>query len=211
MDNLIDIFFMLLATMGPIKVAIVFAEKTREMETAVRRRIAFKAVVVATVVGLLFIFAGSRLMNFFHFSIAALSLAGGLILLIFSIRMVLVEGHDNKHTEPYSEQDALAMAVYPFGVPMMASPVGIIVLTVISANRSLTNSDLAGVVAVFLAVMLINLIVLLVEGEVVKLIDRGILQVAERILGILLAALAMQMLILGLQELGLIAIEATGH
>jgi len=210
MNNLIDIFFMLLATMGPIKVAIVFAEKTRDMETAVRRRIAIKSVGVATAVGLLFILAGSQLMNFFHFSIAALALAGGLILLIFSIRMVLVEGNHNQ-VEAYSEQDAMDMAVYPFGVPMMASPVGIIVLTVISANKSITDSDFAGVVAVFLVVMLINIIVLLVEGQIIKLIDRGVLQIAERILGILLAALAMQMLIFGLQELGLIAMQGAGH
>ena len=210
MNNLIDIFFMLLATMGPIKVSIVFAEKTRDLDTAVRRKIAIKAVGVATAVGLLFILAGNHLMNFFHFSIAALSLAGGLILLIFAIRMVLTEGHAH-HAEPYSEHDALDMAVYPFGVPMMASPVGLVVLTVISANASVTDVDLMGTTAVLLAVMAINLTVLLLEGQIVKLIDRGVLQVAERILGILLAALAMQMIIVGLQELGLVAIQGAGH
>jgi len=210
MNNLIDIFFMLLATMGPIKVSIVFAEKTRDLDTAVRRRIAIKAVGVATAIGLLFILAGKYLMDFFHFSIAALSLAGGLILLIFAIRIVLTEGHTH-HGEPYTDQDALDMAVYPFGVPMMASPVGLVVLTVISANASATGATLMGETAVLLAVMAINMVVLLLEGRIVKLINRGILQVAERILGILLAALAMQMLIIGLQELGLVAIQGAGH
>ena len=210
MNNLIDIFFMLLATMGPIKVSIVFAEKTRDLETAVRRKIAIKAVGVATAVGLLFILAGKYMMDFFHFSIAALSLAGGLILLIFAIRMVLTEGKSH-HTEPYSENDAMDMAIYPFGVPMMASPVGMVVLTVLSVNATATGATLLGETAVLLAVMAINLTVLLLEGKIVNLIDRGVLQVAERVLGILLAALAMQMLIAGFQELGLIAIQSAGH
>ncbi len=210
MNGFVDIFFMLLATMGPIKISIVFAEKTRDLDKAIRRRIAFQAVGVATFVGLLFVIGGKYLMSFFHFSIAALSLAGGLILLIFAIRMVLTEG-DAHHKEPYSEQDALDMAIYPFGVPMMASPVGLVVLTVLSASAQITEVTLLGVTGVFLLVMVINLVVLLLEGMVVKLIDRGVLQVAERVLGILLAALAMQMLISGFQELGLIAIKATGH
>lgn len=210
MDNLVDVFFMLLATMGPIKVSIVFAEKIRDLAPAIRRRIAFKAVGVATAVGLLFIFAGNHLMEFFYFSVAALTLAGGLILLIFAIRMVLTE--DSSHqTEPYSDDNALDMAIYPFGVPMMASPAGLVVLTILSASTSVSDENLLEITAVLLLVMLINLIILLLEGKFVKFINRGFLHVAERILGILLAALAMQMLITGLQELGIIAIQSAGH
>ena len=82
----IEIFTLLFATMGPIKVLITFAEKSAGLDSAIKRRIAIKSVTVATVVGLIFIFFGFLLMEVFKFSTTAMSLAGGLILLIYAIQ-----------------------------------------------------------------------------------------------------------------------------
>ena len=184
MFSFINIFTALFATMGPIKVLIVFAEKTRHLDGAVRRRIAVKAVIVATVVGLLFIFFGQFLMQLFKFSLGALTIAGGLILLLFALQMVLSE-EEHEETE-YGVEEAEKAAIYPLAVPLMASPMGIVVLTVASATKSVTDQQILDLIVAFLIVMAINLLALLLEDRIMHYISPEVLQVAHRILGILL-------------------------
>jgi multiple antibiotic resistance protein len=196
-------FTMLFATMGPIKVLIVFAEKTRHVEGAVRRRIAFKAVGVATLIGLLFILFGWFLMDLFKFSIGAMTVAGGLILLLFSLKMVLSDEEHEEHA--YDEREADRMAIYPLAMPLMASPMGIAVLIMVSASKNVTDEALLGLIIVLVAVMLINLLALLLEDWIMQYISPEFLQVAHRVLGILLAALAVQSIYNGLVQLGALA------
>lgn len=70
--SLLEIFTLIFVTMGPIKVLVTFAEKSVGLESALKRRIAIKAVVIATVVGLIFIFFGFLLMEVFKFSTTAM-------------------------------------------------------------------------------------------------------------------------------------------
>ena len=62
---IIEVFTLLFATMGPIKVLIVFAEMTSEIDSGIRRKVALKAVGIAAVVGVIFIVFGQFLMNLF--------------------------------------------------------------------------------------------------------------------------------------------------
>ena len=64
--SLVEIFTLIFVTMGPIKVLVTFAEKSAELDSALRRRIAVKAVGVATVIGLIFVFAGVVLYGNYH-------------------------------------------------------------------------------------------------------------------------------------------------
>ena len=73
MTAFLNVFAMLFATMGPIEALVVFAEKTQQLDGHVRRRIALRAGLVATVIGLLFVAFGQFLMDLFHFSVGALT------------------------------------------------------------------------------------------------------------------------------------------
>ena len=198
-QTILSVFTMIFVTMGPIKVLIVYAEKTASIAPPVRRRIAYKAVFIASAIGLLFVIAGKFLMELFKFSIGSLQIAGGLILLIFAIGMVLSESeHEEKE---YSDREADGLAVYPFAMPLMASPMGIVVLTVYSVAADAANEQLIWLGVVFLVVMVINLVALLTEERVLNFISPEVLQVAERVLGILLAALSVQTIFKGMVEL----------
>ncbi len=205
----LDIFFGILITMGPLKVVLVYGETTRELSPELRRSIAIKAVGVATIVGLLFIALGKFLLDLFHFSIAALTIAGGAILFIFAINMVLSTGGggDDHGGE---DKDPTKIAVFPLAMPLMATPIGIVYLTVLSVTFNEADVTLIIIGLLFLLVMLINLGILLGESKILKYIDPDAFGVAERILGILLAALAVQTIINGLRELGVLAAQA-GH
>ena len=212
--SLIEIFTMIFVTMGPIKVLVTFAEKSSGLESALRRRIAIKAVGVATVVGLIFVFAGGVLIQVFKFSSVAMSLAGGLILLIYSIKSILAEG---KHGTNYTtDREAEAMAIYPLAVPLMASPMGLVTLTIISANTQVSLTEIIILTVMLLVVMGTNLMALLFVDRVMIYLSAEVLGVANRILALLLAALAMETIINAtgelvqeglqrLQEMGLVA------
>ena len=193
--SLVEIFTMIFVTMGPIKVLITFAEKSAGLDTAVRRRIAIKSVSIATVVGLIFIFFGVVLMELFKFSTTAMSLAGGLILLIYAISSILKEPKPGEQQGYATDRDAEAMAVYPLAMPLMASPMGLVTLTILSANAQVTLEGLIIETVMLLVVMGINLIALLYIDGVTKYLSLETLGVANRILGLLLAALAMETII----------------
>ncbi len=204
----LDIFFAILITMGPLKVVLVYGETTRDLPPEVRRKIAFKAVSVATVVGLLFILMGKILLDIFHFSIAALTIAGGAILFIFAINMVLSSGGKEDHSA--EEKDPLKIAIFPLAMPLIATPIGIVYLTILSVTFDAAGEKLLLIALMLLIVMLINLGVLLGESKILKYIDPDAFGIAERILGILLAALAVETILNGLRELGILAAQA-GH
>lgn len=207
MTNLINVFTLLFVTMGPLKVTLVFADLTGELEQIKRRKIAVKAVAIAALIGLIFILAGRFLMELFHFSVAALMLGGGVILFVFAVNLVLGDGHQSVNNQ--AGGDASDIAVFPLAMPLMASPIGIVTLTTASAVNADRPQVLLGIAALLLVVMLINLTVLLLVERVLHVIPRQALQAAERILGILLAALAVETILNGLRALGVLA--ASGH
>jgi multiple antibiotic resistance protein len=202
----LDVFFAILITMGPLKVVLVYGEATRNLSPDLRRRIAIKAVGIAAVVGLFFIILGKFLLDLFHFSIGALTIAGGAILFIFAVNMVLSGGGNVDHGA--MEKDPTKIAAFPLAMPLMATPIGIVYLTVWSVTFDEASVTLTIIALMLLLVMLINLGVLLLESRILKYIDSQAFGVAERILGILLAALAVQTIIHGLQELGMVASQS---
>lgn len=197
----IEIFTLIFVTMGPIKPLITFAEKSSGLDSALRRRIAVRAVTVATITGLLFIFFGNVFMQLFKFSATAMTIAGGLILLIYAIKSILKEPKSGGHKGYATDREAEQMAIYPIAVPLMASPVGLVTLTVISANQEVTFGELGGLAVMLLIVMAINLLALLSVNRISKYLSVEALEVANRILGLLLAALAVETIINGSAQL----------
>jgi multiple antibiotic resistance protein len=92
---------------------------------------------VASIVIIVFIVFGEFILRVFHISLAALKLAGGLILLLFALRMVMGEDQ-NPHEPEGSVTDSIA--IYPLAMPLMATPQGIVaVVTLAAARPGLSN------------------------------------------------------------------------
>ena len=199
--SIIEIITLLFATMGPIKVLVTFAEKTTGIDKAVKRRIAINAVWVAAVVGLAFIFFGWLFMEVFKFSTVAMSLAGGLILLIYSIKSILKEPKAGEKKGYATDREAEKMAIYPLAIPLMASPMGLVTLTIVSANQGVKSEELILLAVMLLVIMAINLAALLSVDFLSKYLSAETLEVANRILALLLAALAMETIVNGVGDL----------
>ncbi len=134
--NLFDVFLLVFIGIGPLKVLVVYIALTKELSTAQRRKVAQKMVLTATIVAIVLLVAGVVIMKILHFTTGALSIAGGLILLLLALSMVMGTAEHKEHDGPLSEEEIMSMAIYPLAIPLLLNPVGIVTLTVFSAESA---------------------------------------------------------------------------
>jgi len=122
----IDIFLLLLIGIGP-KIALVpFLEATAGMDAATKNRVSRKMILTASVVAVILAALGGLLTRLLHFSTGALSVAGGIILLIIAVSMVLGSGGPETRHRATEGQDPMHVAVFPLAVPYLLNPAGIV-------------------------------------------------------------------------------------
>ena len=203
----IDTFLLLLIGIGP-KIALVpFVEITAPLDAATKARVVRKMLTTAFVVALILVGLGELLARLLHFSTGSLSIAGGIILIIIAITMVLGTGEPGGN-QAVTERDPMRTAVFPLAVPYVLNPAGIVTLVTLSAE--------ADSVAVFAMVLGLLAVMLVLDAAVFRLanrvsdkLDESRMLVTEKIFGILLAALAVQLVLDGLDSVGVI--HLSGH
>ena len=203
----IDTFLLLLIGIGP-KIALVpFVEITASLDAATKALIVRKMLTTAGVVALILVGLGELLARLLHFSTGSLSIAGGIILIIIAITMVLGTGEPGGN-EAVAERDPMRTAVFPLAVPYLLNPAGIVTLVTISAEAD--SVAVFAMVLGLLGVMLaLDAAVFRVANRVSDSLDESRMLVTEKIFGILLAALAVQLVLDGLDSVG--AIHLSGH
>ena len=200
---LAEIFLSIFIGMGPIKVLLVYLGATQDASKELQRKVAQKTVITATLVAMLLLVAGAIFMQILHFTTGSLNIAGGLILLILALNMVLAPVQKEDHNAAPDEATLMSMAIYPLAMPLLLNPVGIVSLTVLSAETQ--DFVQLGVIALMvLAVAAIDFGAFLVSHRLDKYLTHERIMLLEKLLGILLAALAVQMVLNGLAELGII-------
>ena len=203
-----DLFLLLLIGVGP-KIALVpFLEITADMDDATKRRVARKMLTTAAIVSMLLLVLGELLRRLLHFSIGSLSIASGLILVIIAVFMVLGPDDPEKLHDRLKGQDPMRLAVYPLAIPYVVNPAGIVALITVSAEAaSVSYFALAvGLVAIVLA---LDVVVFRWANHVSDHLDESRMLVTEKVFGFLLAALAVQLALDGLDEVGVI--HLSGH
>ena len=202
-----DLFLLLLIGMGP-KIALVpFLDLTRGMEAETQKQVANRMVRTAAVTALLLVALGWFLMRLLHFTPGAANVAGGIILLLLALHMLLSPAKKTEHHEDASGRDALQMAIYPLAVPYLLNPAGIATLVVASSEID----------TILMAVMVFGLVLLIAAidfavfrnmDKLAKHLEPSRLVITEAVFGVLLAALAIQLMVDGLAELGVVTTVA---
>jgi multiple antibiotic resistance protein len=196
------------AVIGPVDTAVILASMTPNMTRAERRGIAARAVLIATIIILLFTLFGGPVLRQLGVSLAALQTAGGIILFMIALEMTLAKRpgpsaalspKESEETEDKAERHA-EIAVFPFATPLIAGPGAMTSAIVLAAGTRGDLTLLAAVVGAILAVMLVTLLLLLVAQEVHHVIGVTARKVIVRVFGVLLAALAVQSIFNGLAE-----------
>jgi len=179
-------FVTLFVIMDPPGTIPLFLALTANLRPGERRRAAWQAVAVSLAVIVAFALFGQAILNYLHISLAALQGAGGLLLLLVALELLT-----GKLDDPQTSQGG-NIAMVPLGTPLLAGP-GAIVATMVFVQGS---DDLPDFLAIGLAIVAVHLVMwaFLRYSVVIRrlLKDSGILLVS-RIAGLLLAAIAVQL------------------
>jgi len=202
-----EVFMLLLIGIGP-KIALVpFVEMTADLDKETQVAVANKAVRTAVVWGLVLVLLGWFLMELLHFSPGSVLVAGGIVLLLLSLHM-LVSGAKTEKPEIIEEhmgKDPMQLALYPLAVPYILNPVGIAVLVIASSQLpSILSIDTLILIGLVLLVGLIDLLLFRNVETISNFMDPAKMGVTEAVFGVLLAALAVELMVHGLVELGVI-------
>lgn len=203
-----DMFMLLLIGMGP-KIALVpFMDLTRDLEGEQQRKVAQQMVRTGVGTALLLVFLGWFLMRLLHFTPGAANVAGGIVLLLLALHMLVSPGKED-HQEKSRGRDLMQLALYPLAVPYLLNPAGIAAL-VIASSKINSVVYLLILVGLVLLVGALDWLVFRNMDKLAKHLDPSRLAVTEAIFGVLLAALAVQLMVDGLSELGIISV-VLGH
>ena len=205
----LDVFLILFIGMGPVKVLLLYVAATKDASPELQRKVAVKAVMTAVAVGIVLLLAGVVFMKLLHFSQGALTIAGGIILLLLALNIVLSPAKKEDHDAAPDEATLMSMAVYPLGIPMLLNPIGIVALTVFSAEAT-KLVDLAVLLGMLLVVAAIDFGVFQLSHRLDNWLTHERILVMEKVLGILLAALAVQLILAGLADVGVVTLSG-GH
>jgi small neutral amino acid transporter SnatA (MarC family) len=204
----IDTFLLLLIGVGP-KIALVpFLEATKEMPEVTKRRVLRKMLITAATVAVLLLVLGGLLTRLLHFSPGALGVASGIILLIIAVTMVLGHQGPDSGGHPVEGKDPMQVAVFPLAVPYLLNPAGIVVLVTASAEAA-SVAVVAVVVGVLIVVLVLDVVLFRWAVKISSHLDASRMLVTEKVFGFLLAALAVQLALNGLSDVGVI--HLAGH
>jgi small neutral amino acid transporter SnatA (MarC family) len=203
-ELVIDLFLLLLIGVGPKISLVPFLELTKNLDSQTKSQVIKKMIKTASVTAVLLIIFGKLLTKLLHFSTGAIGIAGGIILLIISISMVLSKG-DEEQIDQHKQVDPLQLAVFPLAVPYLLNPAGIVTLVTVSAD-AVTNTLLLIVIGLLALVICIDIFVFNWATRISEHLDKSRMLVTEKVFGILLAALSVQLILDGLSVLGIIHI-----
>ncbi|MBT2971904.1 MAG: hypothetical protein B6D72_14245 [gamma proteobacterium symbiont of Ctena orbiculata] len=178
--------------MDPLGNVPVFNAILSKLDQSRRTRVVARELVIAFFILLGFLFAGKTLLAFLGLTQPSLNIAGGVLLFIISLRMIFPSRPD--HGDEAVDEDPL---IVPLAVPLIAGPSTIAVLLLLSSSQPGRIAEWA--VALFLA-WIGTTVLLLGSSQLLRLIGtRGSLAL-ERLMGMILVILAIQMLLDGIRD-----------
>lgn len=203
-EQLVTIFVTFLVVIDPIGVAPIFSALTRGGSDRYRRRMALKSTFIATLIMLFFVFTGDSLLRLLGISLAAFRVSGGALLFLLAIDMVFARPSGLRSATVREQEEARYkedVSVFPLAFPLLAGPGALTtILLTTSGIRPQTQPLLfAGLLGVMLSVLLLTLLCLLLAPRLMKLLGETGANVIDRLLGVILAALAVQFMLEGLR------------
>ncbi len=181
------VFVTLAVIMDPLGNVPLFLGLTAGRTNKKRRRLAAQAVLVSLFVISLFAVLGQQILSYLGIGIPALQGAGGLLLTIVALELLT-----DKQDDP-SEVDNVNVALVPLGTPLLAGP-GAIVATIVYVQKSHGVADHVAIAAGIVAVHVIVFLCLFFSVTITKLIRESGIVLLTRISGLLLSAIAVQLM-----------------
>ena len=187
------------AILNPVGAIPIFLSMAQDKASDELHSIAHKTAVAVTVILVLSVWLGDPLLGFFGIGLPAFRIAGGMLVLMIAIAMFHAKTSPARHTdeEKREAESKTDIAVVPLAIPLLAGP-GAISLVIVDAHQATNLIDKIMLSVVIMAIGIIVWLVLRMAGPIGERLGTTGLNIATRIMGLLLAAMAIQLIVDGL-------------
>jgi len=183
---------------GPLFLSLTYGASTKQ-----RIQIALRSSLIAFIVLLIFAYGGQFFFNWIGVSLNSLKVAGGIILLIIAIEMLLDKRRirrEENASKALSEKTIDEITVFPLSIPLIAGPAALTSIVLLINANSFSNENLLMVYLALALVMFVTLLHMLFSTFIAKFAGKNILNVFSRVIALILASLAIQFVIDGLKS-----------
>ena len=181
-----EAFITLVVIMDPLGSAPIFISLTAGYTPGARRRAALLGAGAAGSLIVVFALFGRLILDYLHVSVESLTIAGGLLLLLVALQML--------RGEEIAQPDTANVALVPLATPLLAGP-GAIAAVMVLTKRYEDAPGMIGVLLGIIAAAAVVAIGLLLATRIARLLHPSVIQLLTRVLGLLLAAIAVQFIV----------------
>ena len=193
--DLISAFVLLFLVLDPLGNLPVVASLLRQVDSKRRARVVVRECFIAYLILLAFMFGGRQFLDVMHLSEISLSIAGGVILFMIAINMVF-KSSESLFGQSLEQLDHEPFIV-PLAIPLIAGPSA---LATVMLMVSREPAKLGVWVAAMTAAMVVSAILLALGEKIEKLLGKRAMEAVERLMGLILTAIAVEMLLGGIKQ-----------
>lgn len=198
MNDILSTIFFLIAVIDPLGSVPVYLEATKNFDLKHKRKIAIRASFVAFGVLLFFILIGQLILEGMHVSLDAFQISGGVILFLFALTMIFGDG--KPESEKHKITDYKHVTIFPVAIPSIASPGAIMAVVLMTDNHVYSIDQQAVRTLLVLVVIALTCLLLLGANSVQNRIGEYGITVISKVMGLILAAYAIQSILTGLRD-----------
>lgn len=192
LDDIVSAAVTLFLVMDPLGNVPIFNSVLSRLEPDVRRKVVARELLIALAILLGFLFAGNSILSFLGLSQSSLNIAGGVLLFIISLRMIFPPKVDPNDSTEFEDP-----FIVPLAVPLTAGPSTIAVLLLLSSSKPEQIIDWA---SALLIAWLCATIILVFSARIMSVIGTKGSRALERLMGMILVILSIQMLLNGIKD-----------
>lgn len=191
LNKIIHDALMIWVTIEPIGTVVLFAALTSGLSPSERRKAATRAIVYSAIILLGAILIGQVILTAMHIQLISLQIAGGIILFLFGLQMIF-----GRTATTFSQSEAgYDIAVFPLAIPSIVGPEAIMVVILLTDNYLYSVTTQAITAVVTLAVLAVTYLLMLLAEHLVRIIGKNGAAILERIMGIFLATLSVDLIV----------------
>ena len=198
MIDYVATFIFFFAVIDPIGTVPVFIAVTSGFDVQAKRKIALLATLVSAGILLFFVVAGELILTSIDIPLPAFQIAGGLVLFLFAITMIF--GESKPEEELKLAANASDTAIFPLAVPSIASPGAMLAAVLLTENNQFSLIEQAQTSLMMICVLLVVLVLMLLAGRVHAWIGDGGASIVSRVMGLILASVAVNNVLSGIKE-----------
>jgi len=201
-DLFVDSLIILFVVVDPLGLAPIFAALTQGESPSAKRRLAIRGTFIAGAILLIFVLVGDSLLSALGIGMPAFQIAGGLLLFLLAVDMVFARQSGIRSTTEREHREAEAkkdISVFPLAIPLIAGPGALTTVLLMVGEQGDDPAVIGTVLAVLVVVLLATLASLLLSTRLMAFMGETGANVVSRVLGVILAALAVQFVLDGWQ------------